>query len=90
MNTLARRDAMLDAVEEPNGFLSLRDVVVMLVERGVSADTLIDDMENIRGLLNEKNEDLMLDVMDHLVGHCHQTQRILPRPQPGDADFGTR
>lgn len=81
---------MFEAVEAPTGFSRLRRVVVALVEQGVPVDLLINDMQDLLALLTEEHEDMMLDVMDQLVGHCPDTQRILPRPQPGDADYGIR
>jgi len=81
---------MLDAVEGDNGQFSLRVVIVGLVESGLSAELLIEDMEQLRALLAPDREDMMLDVMDQLVGYCARQVRILPRPQPGDADFGLR
>lgn len=90
MNTRERKDSMFEAVEAPGGFSRLRDVVVAFVEDGVAPDILIRDMTDILALLTEEHEDMMLEVMDQLVGHCQQTQRILPRPEPGDPDFGIR
>ncbi len=81
---------MFEAVEASNGFSRLRRVVVALVEQGVSVDILINDMQDLLALLAEEHEDMMLDVMDQLVGYCPKTQRILPRPEPGDADYGIR
>ena len=81
---------MLEAVEGPSGFQSLRGVVVDLVEAGMSPDLLIEDMEQLRALISEEHEDIMLEVMDQLVGYCAPRTRILPRPLPGDADYGIR
>lgn len=90
MSTRERRDAMFEAVEHTEGFSRLRDVIVSMVEQGTDPGILINDMQDLLALLAEEHEDMMLDVMDQLVGYCSQTQRILPRPQPGDADFGLR
>lgn len=81
---------MIEAIEGPGGFQSLRAVIVGLVESGMSEEVLIEDMEQLRALLAPKDKDAMLDVMDQLVGYCAKQARILPRPQPGDADFGLR
>ena len=89
MSTLERRDAMLDAVEG-DGFASLRKVVVRLVEEGIDPDILLEDLDQIQGLVDEEHADITMNVMDRLVGWCSDWARILPRPQPGDADFGLR
>ncbi len=81
---------MFEAVEGLNGFSSLRDVIVSFIEEGVDPDILIRDMTDILALLTEQHEEMMMEVMDQLVGHCAVTQRILPRPEPGDPDFGIR
>ncbi len=90
MNTQERKDMMLEAVESLDGFSRLRDVVVSLVEEGVTADILIKDMTDILALLSDENEDMMINVMDQLVGWCSDWARILPRPQSGEADYGLR
>lgn len=44
--------------------------------RGVLVRAVYLDLEQIRGLLPEHEEDLVLDVMDLVAGNCHPQARI--------------
>ena len=61
---------MLFAVEEGSGFEDLRGVVKAYVDQGLSILVIMEDLEQIRGLLSETQEDDVLDVMDLVVGYC--------------------
>ncbi len=65
-----RRDEMVDAVESPDGFVRLRDLVKGLLDAGLSEEALLEDLSQIRALVPEEAEDRVLDVMDLLVGWC--------------------
>ncbi len=70
---------MLDVVESSPGFERLRDLVQEFVDQGVPIERLVEDLDQIRGLVTEEQEDSVLDVMDLLVGYCAPQLRILPR-----------
>ena len=69
---------MLFAVEEGSGFEDLRGVVKAYVDQGMSILVIMEDLEQIRGLLSETQEDDVLDVMDLVVGYCRSEIRIGP------------
>lgn len=69
---------MLFAVEEGSGFEDLRGVVKAYVDQGLSILVIMEDLEQIRGLLSETQEDDVLDVMDLVVGYCRPEVRIGP------------
>jgi hypothetical protein len=76
--SVERRDQMLAAVEDPDGFERLRAVVKQLLNEGVHGDVLIEDLGQIRGLVSTADEDKVLDVTDLLVGWCATEFRLLP------------
>lgn len=78
-----RRDQMLDAVESPEGFERLRDLVKGLLDSGLSEESLLEDLTQIRALVPDEVEDQVLDVMDLLVGWC------APQYKLGRTDKGT-
>jgi hypothetical protein len=78
MSTTERRDDMLSAVESPEGFGALRELVKRLLADGLSAETILEDLSQIRALVPEEVEDLILDVMDQLVGWCPPQLRLVP------------
>jgi hypothetical protein len=75
---LERRDAMLEAVEGGDGFQALRSLVQGLAGEGVDLRTLLDDLDQLRPLVAEAEEDAITDVMDLVVGYCTPTARIGP------------
>ena len=75
---LQRRDAMLFAVEEGSGFEDLRVVVKAYIDQGMSVLVIMEELEQIRGLLAEEQEDHVLDLMDLVVGYCRSEVRIGP------------
>jgi hypothetical protein len=77
--TAERREAMMKAVESPQAFGRLRDLVKQFVDEGVPPDQLLDDLSQIRALVSEETEESVLDVMDLLVGWCAPEFRIIPR-----------
>ena len=75
---LERRDAILEAVEGEDGFEALRTVVQGLAGDGVDLRTLLEDLDQLRPLVAEAQEDAITDVMDLVVGYCAPTARIGP------------
>jgi len=71
-----RRQEMLQAVEGDGGFTALRDLVKRLLDGGVAGEILLEDLSQIRGLVSEHVEDLVLDVMDLLTGWCAPQFRL--------------
>jgi hypothetical protein len=68
--TAERRESMLIAVESYGGFDALRSLVKQYLDDGVRAEQLLEDLDQIRALLPDDVEELVLDVMDLLVGWC--------------------
>lgn len=75
---LERRDAMLEAVEGGNGYETLRAVVQGLSDDGVDLRILLEDLDQLRPLVAQAQEDAITDVMDLVVGYCAPTARIGP------------
>jgi len=67
---------MLQAVEGDGGFTALRDLVKRLLDGGVAGEILLEDLSQIRGLVSEHVEDLVLDVMYLLTGWCAPQFRL--------------
>lgn len=76
---------MLEAIEGAADDRRLRDVVKGYVDGGVDIEAVYEDLEEIRALLTDPEEDLLLDVMDLVVGNCHPGVRIGPYAA-GDPD----
>lgn len=80
---------MLESLEL-EGAQGLQVLVQRLLDEGTGSDVLVDDLEQIRGLVAEEVEETVLDVMDRLVGWCAPGARLVPRPgAPGAAGSGT-
>ena len=71
-----RRDEMLTAVENADGFERLRVVVKRLLDEGAAGTILLEDLGQIRGLVSAEDEDKVLDVMDLLTGWCAPEFRL--------------
>lgn len=83
---------MLEAVEGDDGFETLRAVVKGFANEGVELRTLLEDLDRLRPLVAEVEEDAITDVMDLVVGYCAPTARIGPYswtdPRKPLPDFG--
>jgi hypothetical protein len=69
-------DAFKAALVKPYPLMVLREALIQLRSQGVEKDVLLAALESFRGQLNEQNEDIVLDAMDLLVGHCSPHMRI--------------
>ena len=78
MPQIERRDAMIAAVEGEDGFKALKVVVRRFVAEEVPLPVLMNDLDQIRGLVSDEDEDHVLDVMDLVVGYCGPHARIGP------------
>ena len=67
---------MLNAVEGATMYGPLRDAVKAFIDAGVPVQVVYLDLDQIRGLLPEHEEDIVLDVMDLVAGDCHPDARI--------------
>ena len=74
--TAERRESMLIAVESSHGFDNLRALVKQYLDDGIRAEQLLEDLTQIRALVPEHVEELVLDVMDLLVGWCAPEFRL--------------
>lgn len=55
---------------------ALLDVVQQFVDGGVHEEQLVEDLDQIRALFGEAQEEWVLNVMDRLVGWCAPDARI--------------
>jgi hypothetical protein len=69
---------MLAAVEATDGFDRLRAVVKLFLDDGVESELLMEDLQQIRGLVSIDVEERILDVMDLVVGWCAPGSRLGP------------
>lgn len=60
---------MLFAVEDGSSFEDPRGVVRAYVDQGMSILVIMEDLDQIRGLVSETQEDDVLDVMDLVVAY---------------------
>jgi hypothetical protein len=76
--TAERRESMLIAVESAQGFNSLRALVQQYLDDGIQVDQLLEDLSQIRAVVPDDTEELILDVMDLLVGWCARKFKLTP------------
>lgn len=69
---------MLEAVEGKDGFEALRRVVKSFADDGVDLQTLMEDLDQLRALVAQAEEDAITDVMDLVIGDCAPAARIGP------------
>lgn len=73
-----RKDAMLAAVDSVDGVHELRLVVKAYVDARVDPAAILEDLEQIRDLVSDEDEEKVMDVMDLLTGWCAPSGRLLP------------
>lgn len=69
-------DIFKTALAKPYPLLVLREALIQLRSQGVEKDVLLAALDSFRGQLDEQNEDIVLDAMDLVVGHCSPQMRI--------------
>jgi hypothetical protein len=73
-------EAYQQAFGSPDPLRALRAIVQKQVEAGNDRTTLLAELERYRAVLRaegrDQDEDLILEVMDFLVGWCHPDMRI--------------
>lgn len=77
MNSEQRRDQLIEAVESEPSDENLDRAIKDLLSKGIEPFTLLEDLDEIRGLLSEEKEDLALSAMDRFVGWCGAGQGYL-------------
>jgi hypothetical protein len=55
---------------------SLRAFVEELRKEGESKEAILNTMQELRSSVSDEQEDIMLEVMDFLVGWCHPDAKI--------------
>ena len=83
--TAERRESMLTAVESSDGFGNLRTLVKRYLDEGIRAEQLLDDLSKIRALVSDDVEELVLDVMDLLVGWCAPEFKLVDKQKMNEA-----
>ena len=69
-------DQFREALKSQDPVMALRQTVIGFRNQGVEKDALIQALEKFRQELNEQDEDVVLDVLDFLVGWCSSQMRI--------------
>lgn len=83
-------DALEHALLSERPVLDLRTLVQTLVQQGSSPEAVLADLESLRSRLRaggrEADEDVVLEVMDFVVGFCSPHMRIEGRGPLRSAD----
>jgi hypothetical protein len=69
-------DIFKTALAKPYPLMVLREVLIELRSRGIKKEVLLASLEAFRGQVDDQNEDIVLDAMDLLTGHCSPHMRI--------------
>lgn len=69
-------DIFKAALTKPYPLMVLREALIELRSQGIEKEVLLASLESFRGQLDEQNEDIVLDAMDLLVGHCSPHMQI--------------
>src|SRR5262245_23172202 len=81
-------DSINQALRSSDPYRQLRSLVESLFAKGQSTDTVLTLFETTRRQLREagrqSDEDVLMDVMDCLVGWCGPDARLSPDPAPND------
>lgn len=72
------QDQLLRALEQSDAYQALRQVVLVWKVSGMSQQAVLNVFEQVRQALGEQEtkEDLLLDVMDCIVGFCAPSARL--------------
>ncbi len=84
---MSTEELLEQALASPNPALELRSVIMRLNSQGLTKETLLERLERTRETLREagreRDEDLVLDVMDFLAGWCSPHMKLrLEKPFP--------
>lgn len=72
------QNQLLSALEQGDAYEALRQVVLAWKASGMSQQAVLNVFEQVRPTLSEQEtkEDLLLDVMDCIVGYCATSARL--------------
>ncbi len=72
------QNQLLRALEQSDAYEALRQVVLAWKASGMSQQAVLSVFEQVRPALSEQEtkEDLLLDVMDCIVGYCAPSARL--------------
>lgn len=59
-----------------NDLLSLREFLIRSKNNGMDKDSMYENLEKLRGRSDSETEDILLDLMDFVVGYCNPTLSI--------------
>lgn len=73
------RDGLyISALQQENGFQALYDAIVELRKQNIDKSLLLEELEALRYKVpSEVEEDIIMDVMDCLVGWCSPLWKIV-------------
>lgn len=64
------------ALDNPNQLEALRQAVIDLRVTGIDKALILAELEALRRTVEDRDEDVILEVMDFLVGNCSPHMRI--------------
>lgn len=74
---MSYKQILEDAIKSDQPLIEFREQIIKLRTSGVDKQIILGELETIRGSANNENEeDLILEVMDLLVGYCSSDMRI--------------
>ncbi|MFY0519815.1 hypothetical protein [Lysinibacillus sp. UGB7] len=59
-----------------NDLLALRKSLIKFKDKGMSKDSMLENLEKLRGISDSEIEDILLDLMDFVVGYCNPNLSI--------------
>jgi hypothetical protein len=82
---MALKESIEKALESPEPFKELRHLAVQLLSKGQDQTAILAVFEKVRQELRQGNrgqeEDVIMEVMDCLVGWCSPHMKLPPDPQ---------
>ena len=78
------QNQLLRTLERSDAYQALRQVVFAWKASGMSQQAVLNVFEQVRPTLSEQEtkEELLLDVMDGIVGYCAPSARFFEPPKP--------
>lgn len=64
------------AINRSDAFNEIRTAIILAVEQGESKENILYELEKLRQIVDDAQEDVILEVMDFLTGWCSPHMRI--------------
>lgn len=74
MNTL--KECLERAMRTESPLMAFRQDVAQQLQNGVDRELLFQELEKLRIVVDSDSEDLILEVLDFMVGWCHPDMKL--------------